>query len=96
MRLDLPLVFLHLAFQLLHDQVDRGIEILTALFPADRQIPHPEGHLGDLTILLHGENDMGRRDPFEVPLQPPHLLFRISPQGLGDLQIASGEKDLHG
>ena len=67
---DSLLVAQDLSLKLLGHQIDGRIQIVGALLRANREIPHSQGHLRDLLMLLHRQVHGTGDDLIEIPGHP--------------------------
>ena len=88
------LIFAHLARDLVHDGVDRGVEIVSFLLGFDRDvIGANQDDLGPVAVFFDPENDVGFDDLGIIEMQPFDFAGGVLVDRIGDGEVAAGDFD---
>src|SRR5215469_4552180 len=89
------LVLLDAAIELVGQQVDGRVHVLLRRIRVDGAAAHVQGRLGLLSQLLHRQHTVNVDNVIEVPADALEFLFDITPQRWGDLDVVTGDVELH-
>jgi hypothetical protein len=89
------LVFDYLPVQLVGKKVDCRVHIVAVGIRMDLCPLCVNGALGQVPVLFHQQDDVGAGDMIEMTVNAANLLVYIAAQGIGDVYVLAGYRNLH-
>ena len=90
------LALLHQAVEFIGERIDGGVHVRCGRFGMDIGARHAQRGLRRVPQLLDGQHAMGIDQLVEVTHDAFHLFDHVGAHRFGDLDMASGDFDLHG
>src|SRR4030081_950034 len=94
-RLQLVLVALHLAIELVGEQIDRGIQVGLLALAMQVLAAHVQGDFRLLRQLVHGQNHMGIDHVVEMPRDALQLGAHVSAYCRGHFEMMAAHVQVH-